>query len=89
MLLVSTIAIGVLSIIFFVTRHKMNIEEYKRIIKVNLFIPWCFIMLFTTLHYILPDKTFYDVFSTQREVKTYEQFMEENGDTKDQQNVHK
>jgi len=78
MMLVSTLSLLILAIIFFKYRNKLITEEHKLIIRKNLFIPGGFIVFFTILHFALPDKLFYNIFSTQRENKTYEQFQSEN-----------
>ena len=81
MMLVSTISLLILSIIFIINWNKLVTEENKMLIRRNLFIPGSFIVFFTLLHYAMPNKLFFNTFSTQRENKTYEQFQSEMNNT--------
>ena len=77
MLATGTILLVILSAIFFFNRSRVMEEGHRKTIRTNLILPWCFVGLFTFLHYILPDETFYNTFDSLRNEMTYQEFVDE------------
>ena len=76
--IVGTVLYIPLSILFIIFYKKLISAEFKKMLIINLLIPWAFIFIFGVLHYLLSSESFYDSFNSRSSKMTYQQFLDRN-----------